>query len=74
MKVLAGQRGDKGLSSERSFSFYYDPHGLQKDYDVEPEIPVSHIPGIECNAVIVTEIAPAAHLPQSRNARHNAEA
>ncbi len=55
------------------FSFYDDPHGLKQDNDVQPQIPVPHIPGIQGNSVIIALMISPGNLPKPGDAGGNSE-
>ena len=49
--------------------FHYNSNGSPNKDDVEPDVPVSHVPGIHLNSFVIGRIAAAAGLPHAGDAR-----
>src|SRR4051812_41587808 len=52
-----------------TFALQDDENRLEENDDVVPERPVPYIPAIEIDALAISRIAAAAHLPEARHAR-----
>lgn len=48
--------------------FHYNSNGSPNKDDVEPDVPVSHVPGIHLNSFVIGRIAAAAGLPHAGDA------